>query len=590
NLYVGTDKKIDSNKVLDISLNNLDQLEITLNTQYIKYKVEANPNIVYRGNKLVVSNLGFYQNIIISERLLANLQNWIQDFINEENNKFTRDEFVDQLNTSLFKSKIAAYLQISVNDIKTINYTGQYLEITPVELKKFSSDNSNSTFIVNDEIHVNNLRFYSETNLVNLSRLYTALNLYITDEQRKYTVNELKDVLANSPAEIKTLISNNLNTASSGMIDENDIRELSVNENNELIITLNGDYIKYSGKDDANVVVRNTTITVKNLEFYTSISLSETNLELIHTHIQNYITDNNIADNAESITDIEIFNLIKDIRTEDNKKLGDFINTPVRASRVVEITLKPFVKLTERQTNNVEAQSDKIIVKNLILSTTAGYFEWEGTKIVGLTDLGLRQTSIVVPSECTEIKNDVFFANKKIEHVDLSNTSITELKEDIFSGSFSGASNLKTIRFPKTLKKIAGYTFAGCTSLTNVEFPEGLSYIGPFAFADCHSLKTIKIPNLITDLPQDMFFRCTSLTTVQLPENLKTIDMEVFEECVNLESINIPDSITKIVFSAFKGCHNPNLKLYCASEETRQRVSNMTLTSIKKEQIVVKTN
>ena len=284
--------------------------------------------------------------------------------------------------------------------------------------------------------------------------------------------------------------------------------------------------------------------------------------------------------NNENIDTDIIESKIVNVAKKQRKKKLIILTTVLSVSAVTAgIVALALVKSCSHQENTTNQ-----------LNSSKDYFVWNGTEITGLTEAGKKQKSLVIPSECTEIANGLFLGNKKIEHIDLSNTSITKLKQGIFIGSFSGASNLKTVKLPKTLKTIEGYTFAGCNPLTNIEFPEELTNIGPFAFAECRLLTNIKIPKLIKNLPQNVFYNCSSLISVQLPEGLKIIDMEVFKGCVNLESINIPDSITKIVLSAFEDCNNPNLRLYCASEETRQRVSSMTLTSIKKEQIVLKTN
>lgn len=86
-------------------------------------------------------------------------------------------------------------------------------------------------------------------------------------------------------------------------------------------------------------------------------------------------------------------------------------------------------------------------------------------------------------------------------------------------GSFRGASHLKSVSFPSSLRKIGGNFIE--TGLTKVEFPEGLLYIAGSAFMG------------------------TSLEEVSLPQGLKVLGGNSFN-CPTLKKLSIPASVTQL--------------------------------------------
>ena len=63
--------------------------------------------------------------------------------------------------------------------------------------------------------------------------------------------------------------------------------------------------------------------------------------------------------------------------------------------------------------------------------------------------------------------------------------------EEIGDRAFVNNTNLKTIVFPKTLKKIGNEAFSGCTSLERVIIGNGVKKIGNNIFSGCSILKEI---------------------------------------------------------------------------------------------------
>lgn len=52
---------------------------------------------------------------------------------------------------------------------------------------------------------------------------------------------------------------------------------------------------------------------------------------------------------------------------------------------------------------------------------------------------------------------------------------------------------MKTVKFPKNLKKIDNLAFKGCKSLRDITIPESVTEIGSAAFENCSFLHTVKI-------------------------------------------------------------------------------------------------
>lgn len=51
--------------------------------------------------------------------------------------------------------------------------------------------------------------------------------------------------------------------------------------------------------------------------------------------------------------------------------------------------------------------------------------------------------------------------------------------------------NIKSVKFPDSLKKIEEEAFLQCVDLTDIQFGNGLEYIGKSAFASCRGLEEI---------------------------------------------------------------------------------------------------
>ena len=139
--------------------------------------------------------------------------------------------------------------------------------------------------------------------------------------------------------------------------------------------------------------------------------------------------------------------------------------------------------------------------------------------------------------------------------------------EEISANSMvNGCSSLSEIDLPSTLKMISGSgTFSGATALTSIEFPKDVAFSDTITgvFGDCTSLTSVSLPASVTKIPSGMFQGCTSLTSVTALSEIESIGNGAFQDCSSLTGIDFPGTLKSIGSSAFQGCANlvsvPNL-------------------------------
>ncbi|MDE6472854.1 MAG: hypothetical protein K2K73_00370, partial [Ureaplasma sp.] len=218
NLYVSEFQRLDINQIKSVEFDS-DKLIIELSPEfnqgeYVKFLIQTNPNFYLEKKSenyvLYINNLKFWTDVAISPFDLNNLSKKIQEFINLEMNQFNVNEFINQLNTPMFKNAIAQYLNIYSDKIGQISYENDSLKINPSSYVKFTCSELNS-YLTNDYIEISNaLNFYTTTNIINLSILYNKLNEYIKDPSRKLTAVQFLETIQNNKQLIKNLIIDNL--------------------------------------------------------------------------------------------------------------------------------------------------------------------------------------------------------------------------------------------------------------------------------------------------------------------------------------------------------------------------------------------
>lgn len=146
----------------------------------------------------------------------------------------------------------------------------------------------------------------------------------------------------------------------------------------------------------------------------------------------------------------------------------------------------------------------------------------ENKKLVGLKcDESNTPEHLVIPEGIEIIGPDVLFVSKnKFLH-----------------------SNIKSVKFPDSLKKIENNAFFRCTDLTNIQFGNGLEYIGKIAFASCRGLEKIVLPDSLRVIESQAFMDCSKLKNVVFNEGLQVIEWSAFYICKNLNEFVLPKSL-----------------------------------------------
>lgn len=198
-------------------------------------------------------------------------------------------------------------------------------------------------------------------------------------------------------------------------------------------------------------------------------------------------------------------------------------------------------------------------------------------RIVGISPKVYTLETVYIPSEIddkliNEIGSGVFANAKNMKHL-----IIDKGVKVIRKSAFSNCKNLELIEFPDTLIELESYAFGGCNSLTHfkfsknvekigdcvlsqcssldkVEFNEKVKSVGYQMFCDCHSLKEVILPSLIKSIPPMFFYTCKSLESIIIPSHIKMIESSAFANCEKLKSVFFENNSCTIGNRVFENC------------------------------------
>lgn len=191
------------------------------------------------------------------------------------------------------------------------------------------------------------------------------------------------------------------------------------------------------------------------------------------------------------------------------------------------------------------ANKEDLTSKNV---SSEEYFEWDGTWIVGYTELGLKQTELVIPAEC-----ELVMGLK--ENTALKSLSFANPDTNISSSAFINCTNLVNVELPANLSEIPDGVFYCCSSLKSIVIPEGVTEIGSSAFFECTSLEKVEFKGeKVKNIELKAFYKCSALKEIDLPDELETIENYTFEECVALNKVDLGKNLKSVGSSAFRKC------------------------------------
>ena len=105
--------------------------------------------------------------------------------------------------------------------------------------------------------------------------------------------------------------------------------------------------------------------------------------------------------------------------------------------------------------------------------------------------------------------------------------------DEIPSGVFSNATNLKSIILPKNLKIVGHSAFAGCKSLKTIDIPADVEEINSKAFYGCIRLQEIKLASNVslTSIGNQAFTTKSTLNELTIPATVVNMGVETFLGC-----------------------------------------------------------
>ena len=185
---------------------------------------------------------------------------------------------------------------------------------------------------------------------------------------------------------------------------------------------------------------------------------------------------------------------------------------------------------------------------------------------------GVKATDIVIPSDITEIRKDLFWGCTSITSVTIPN-SITK----IGNGAFSNCTALNRVNIDN-LSDWCKIEFSSITAnpminsnarpyindmvVAELTIPSDITAIKNYAFYGWKSLANITIPNNVTTIGDYAFGYCKSLTNITIPDRVTSIGKNAFYNCSATENITLGSGITSVGYNAFYGCTG-TLTIHC---------------------------
>lgn len=138
---------------------------------------------------------------------------------------------------------------------------------------------------------------------------------------------------------------------------------------------------------------------------------------------------------------------------------------------------------------------------------------------------------------------------------------ITKICED----AFSGASDVRGVVIPSTVKTIAKHAFYNCLDLEVVLIKDGVETIEDVAFDNCSNLTSLYIPQSVTSIGKGAFMACEKLEQLIIPNGTFELQSYSFMFCSGLKRVYLSSSVEFIVSDAFADCNEPQ---FMSEEDT----------------------
>ncbi|MDE6718001.1 MAG: leucine-rich repeat domain-containing protein, partial [Muribaculaceae bacterium] len=127
-------------------------------------------------------------------------------------------------------------------------------------------------------------------------------------------------------------------------------------------------------------------------------------------------------------------------------------------------------------------------------------------------------------------------------------TSVTggENLRSIGAGAFANNSLLETVDLSNSvLDYLPDNIFSGCRMLDEINLPISLNSIGANAFINT-AIRDLSFLKSVGSIDQSAFRNCRRLVSANLPENIETVSSQIFADCPRLISVSMPSTTTAV--------------------------------------------
>ena len=125
----------------------------------------------------------------------------------------------------------------------------------------------------------------------------------------------------------------------------------------------------------------------------------------------------------------------------------------------------------------------------------------------------IRIVSVEFPKKIKTLNGGVFYNNDTLQEIWIPESGITSIYSD---STFQSCDNIRRIKFPETMVKLANGTFNGCSKIKELVFPKKLIEVRSGCFQNCTSLEKVTFMGTGFSVigGGNIFNGCTKLSTI----------------------------------------------------------------------------
>ena len=170
--------------------------------------------------------------------------------------------------------------------------------------------------------------------------------------------------------------------------------------------------------------------------------------------------------------------------------------------------------------------------------------------------------SVKLPKDLVRLGGYTFAGCEKLQMVDASATKGLEVN----AYSFKDCGALTQVVFPENVSEVSTYAFQSCGKLQGVELHNVAGSIKQYAFIDCASMKNLSIGCIDGNIERDAFKNCSALETIAVGEMKGNLNDYALNYCNNLKSVEFGKGPAVIGSSILE--YSPNVNSFVAGEGT----------------------